>query len=348
MLFQTKANKSSASLWMGITFVLGLVFIGILIYAFQPKGTTPPLITDSSTQIAQHLKITFVHNAKDPGQQEKIKTFLTILVDPKNGLKSTVIDDTWVDASSSEGQEIIKTADAKYLPVAFFGTEVERHPQFESIKTYLQKIGDRYFFHLRPLEQLKTPPFAGLPYRGIAPEKAKVVIVEFGSFTCHFCRQMEWEEDDTGALKPGVVPKILQAYGDKVSFVYKHFDRSGIDSMLAQASECANEQKKFWEFHDVLFKEQPTFLKNLQASTDVQKDLSTYLQTVTTKLGLNAQNFQQCLTSGKYAKSIQDSTAEATDYGVEGTPGFFVGSKYYEGATDYATMKGYVDEAMKN
>ena len=104
-------------------------------------------------------------------------------------------------------------------------------------------------------------------------EDAKVTIVEYSSFSCGYCNRVRTTLD-----------QILETYPDDVKIVYKHFNRGGTDSVTAQAAECAGDQGKFWEMHDMIFDE--------GASGDVKgyaKDI-----------GLNANSFAECLDSGKY------------------------------------------------
>lgn len=77
---------------------------------------------------------------------------------------------------------------------------------------------------------------------------APVTIVEFSDFQCPFCSRAH-----------PTVKQVLESYGDKVTFVYKHFPLISIHPRAqksAEAAECAKDQGKFWEFHDQLFENQ--------------------------------------------------------------------------------------------
>lgn len=92
----------------------------------------------------------------------------------------------------------------------------------------------------------KTIDIGNSPVRGNA--KAQVVIVEFSDFQCPFCKQAN-----------PIVQQVMKEYGDKVKLIYKHLPLTSIHpnaQIGAEAAECANEQKKFWQFHDVLFNNQ--------------------------------------------------------------------------------------------
>ncbi|MEK7125324.1 MAG: DsbA family protein, partial [Patescibacteria group bacterium] len=76
--------------------------------------------------------------------------------------------------------------------------------------------------------------------------KSSIVLEEFSDFQCPAC----------GAAQP-TVSQILKTYGDKIAFSYRHFPLLSIHAnafSAALASECANDQGKFWEYHDLLFK----------------------------------------------------------------------------------------------
>ncbi|MBS3055775.1 MAG: thioredoxin domain-containing protein [Candidatus Aenigmarchaeota archaeon] len=85
-----------------------------------------------------------------------------------------------------------------------------------------------------------------LPPRGNS--SSNVVVVEFSDFQCPFCKRAE-----------PTIKKILSDYGDKIKFVYMDFPLTQIHRFAdraANAARCANEQGKFWEYHDILFDRQ--------------------------------------------------------------------------------------------
>jgi len=83
------------------------------------------------------------------------------------------------------------------------------------------------------------------PARVRGNPKAPVMIVEFSDYQCPYCHQVE-----------PTVKEVLTKYGDKVSLSYRDFPLTAIHPqamMAAEASRCALEQGKFWEYHDQLF-----------------------------------------------------------------------------------------------
>jgi len=155
---------------------------------------------------------------------------------------------------------------------------------------------------------------------------AKVTLVEFSDFECPYC------EKHTPTLE-----RILAEYGNDVRLVYKHYPLRDIHpnaQKAAEASECAAEQGKFWEYHDVLFDNQPTGL-----STDKFKQWAV-------TLGLNAQQFNTCLDSSKYADKVQADVTEGGSKGVNGTPATFVNGELISGSVPFDQFKTKIDAIL--
>ena len=89
----------------------------------------------------------------------------------------------------------------------------------------------------------------------------------------------------------------------------------------ALASECANEQGNFWEFHNILFEEQNSWRQN-----EPNLAISAFKQFAKT-LNLDQEKFDSCLDSGKYSDEIYSDVDDGRDYVVSGTPTFFIGNE---------------------
>lgn len=139
---------------------------------------------------------------------------------------------------------------------------------------------------------------------------AQVTIVEFGDYQCHQC--YNWFHNTK--------PSIFQNYVDtgKVNFVFVDFAFLGRDSSKAsQASYCAEDQGKYWEYHNQLYNAQESQIDNGWANSE-------RLKAFAFSLGLDMELFESCLDSGKYAKRVQYNIAEAKKFSVTGTPTFFI------------------------
>lgn len=165
----------------------------------------------------------------------------------------------------------------------------------------------------------------------LGEDNAKVTVIEFADFQCPFCGK--WFTESGSSL--------IKEYVDtgKVKLYYRHFAFLGEESnWAAEASNCANDQGKFWEFHDFLFKNQQG--ENQGAFT---KDK---LKGFAANLGLNTSTFNSCLDQGKYTKAVTDDTAAGQAAGVSGTPTVFVNGQTIVGAQPYNVLKALIDQEL--
>lgn len=142
--------------------------------------------------------------------------------------------------------------------------------------------------------------------------------------------------------------RIVDEYGDKVAWVYRHFPLDSIHSKAraeAVATECAAElggNDAFWQFTDRFFELTPS---------NNRTDIATVLPQIAREIGLNEQQFTTCLASGKYDDHIQANLDNGIATGGNGTPWSIVvtanGKKYpLSGAQSYATVKQLIDLAL--
>ncbi len=155
-------------------------------------------------------------------------------------------------------------------------------------------------------------------------ENSKVTIVEFSDFECPFC----------GRVNP-TIQSLIQEYGDNLRVAYKHFPLSFHPNAepAANASECAAEQGKFKEYHDVLFVNQTAL-----STSDLKK--------YAVDIGLNAEQFNGCLDSSKYASKVSAQFSEGSQVGVSGTPTFFINGTRLVGAQPLSNFKAVIDPLM--
>ncbi len=155
--------------------------------------------------------------------------------------------------------------------------------------------GENPAYNLPPAER----PVLGNP-------NASIVVEEFSDFQCPACR----------SAAP-VVKGIVNKYKDKIKFVYRHFPLLSIHPRAydaALASECANDQGKFWQYHDLLFANQPNFKKD---------QLIGYAR----DLGLNESEFSACLQSRARKEVVDADLNKAKELNLNSTPTFIVNGK---------------------
>jgi protein-disulfide isomerase len=121
---------------------------------------------------------------------------------------------------------------------------------------------------------------------------------------------------------------------------YQHFAFLGDESFwAAEASECAADQDKFWEYHDYLFINQ-----NGENQGAFVKD---NLKRFAADLGLDTALFNTCLDSGKYAEAIQTQTAASQSLGVRSTPAFVINGQPLVGAQPFDVFQQYIEAQLK-
>ncbi|HEU4627686.1 MAG TPA: DsbA family protein [Steroidobacteraceae bacterium] len=137
----------------------------------------------------------------------------------------------------------------------------------------------------------------------LGPEHAPVTVVEYGDFECPNCKQAA-----------PAVELLLERFEEKVRFAYRHLPLVDVHPhamAAAQAAECAGEQGKFWEMHDLLFAHQDHL---------GSKALHGYAE----QLGLDMARFTAEMDDEVYLQRVREHIHSGLASGVRGTPGFFV------------------------
>lgn len=166
-------------------------------------------------------------------------------------------------------------------------------------------------------------------------DNAKVTMIEFSDFECPFCKS--YFDQTLSQIKKDYVDKGL------VKLYYRHFPLDFHPAAMPSslASECANEQNKFWEYHDKIFAEQD---KIAGKTTDV---ITAQLKLFAQELGLNTSRFDSCLDNAKFQANVDTDLADGRTAGVSGTPTFFINGNRIVGAQPYASFKALIDEELK-
>lgn len=234
-------------------------------------------------------------------------------------------------AATVAAQEGSSTADLKKDIDALKATLSGIQKDLQDIKTLLQA---------RPTQP--PPPAESVvldignrPTRGQAT--AKVTLIEFSDYQCPFCGrhtrdthpQLEKEYIATGKVRQVFLDLPLEA-------IHKNAFKA------AEVARCAGEQGKYWEMHDRLFTNQAT-LDQWNAHAEA--------------VGLKQDQFDSCLTSGKFATEIRKDLVQAQAAGVTGTPGFFLALtdpastkvktlRRISGAQPFANFKAQIDALL--
>ena len=178
----------------------------------------------------------------------------------------------------------------------------------------------------------QTPVAQGVVGEGTAwgPADAPVKIVNYSNFGCGHCRNF--------ALNQG--RQLRQEYEPtgQVRFEFKQFELGDAStSDAAAASECAADQGRFWDYHDILFTQQGTSANPFTRSA---------LKQYGAQLNLDTASFNRCIDSGEHADEVHQDSQEGLAQGVEGTPTFFINGEMLVGDVPYETFKDTVDAAL--
>jgi len=162
----------------------------------------------------------------------------------------------------------------------------------------------------------------------IGAENASVVMVEYSDFQCPFC----------GSFYADAEKQIIETYVDtgKVKFIYKHFPLTRTHAYAqkaAEASECAAEQGKFWEYHNMLFENQNSLYL-------------TSLKSYAATLGLNTTQFDTCLDSGAMQQRVSNDYNEGVSRGVGSTPTFFINDIKIDGARSFSAYQSVIENQL--
>lgn len=125
----------------------------------------------------------------------------------------------------------------------------------------------------------------------------------------------------------------------RVRFTFRHFAFIGDESRrAAEASECANEQGRFWDYYSKVFEE--------QAGENVGAFSQENLKRFAAELDLDTGQFNQCLDSGRYSAKVQQETTQGQQEGVRGTPAVFVNGRLIERGGDYPVLRAAIEAAL--
>ena len=183
-----------------------------------------------------------------------------------------------------------------------------------------------FIFWPRPQSEPVSPArLADDPSLG--PTSAPVTIVEYADFGCPSCRA--WH-------KAGILEQIRAQYGDQVRFVWRDFPVITPKSpKAAEAAQCAYDQGKFWEYHDLLFARAPA----LGVS-----DLKVYAA----DLGLDRSRFDQCLDSGTHRETVRRDWQDAEAHGFRGTPSFLINNQPLVGPPTTEILRQRIDAILSS
>jgi protein-disulfide isomerase len=273
------------------------------------------------------------HQIKDRALQQLIRQKLLEREAAKRGLTTEKLLEQEVDAKSPEPSEA--EVEAFYLaqkdrinqPLANVRAQIAAALK----RAKSDKRREEFLDSLRRTAEVNVflrPPKTEVafdPSRLLGDPKAPVTIVEFSDFECPFCTRVQ-----------PTLKELLAKYQGRVRLSYRDFPLREMHpkaQSAAEASRCAGEQGKFWEYHDALFADR-TKLDPAGLAENAKK------------LGLDAKQFEACLSGGKFKDKVEADIQEGSRAGVSGTPAFFINGVFLNGAQPKAEFEKIIEAEL--
>lgn len=346
----TKArNKSRFSWWGVLALLLVVTFGAILLYENNtdfrfnsnkllnslglsklPTEGSGPAVVSAEPFV---MKMTIVYDKDHPVMKTSIEAYLKNL---ETNLENTKVSPVWLDKNEAAGQALITKLNAKYLPLFTTEASIVKHPQYALFSGVIKQNNGEYQLESEGMEYLEIPTVGAARYIGANPATAKVVIIEYSSMSCGYCKAMH-----------SILEKVVDTYGSQLSLVIKHYDRGGVDSLLGQAVECAADQNRIRPMLTTMYEKQSDVFSTLQTAENPQEAVYEIIKTMATEAGADGAKVVACVKAETYKDKIAADSKEGALFGVMGTPAFFINKTFVGGATDEATFMKLVDEALK-
>ena len=359
----SEREKEPNNTWMVVSIILGILIVLLVIsigivYTNQGDNATQDNNNNNNNENEQ-VDLT---NDND-------KTKLLIIEDPEcancqvdlfaSQVKENLVPDLEyekINYESSQAQEIISQLDVNQVPVYLFSSNFDQRDDWEELKGAFIPINvsGSEFYMLNPqfipnkimIEEPEITESAVI----IGDENAPVTIMEFTDFECPFCAIAEGNDKLVAEFTSGnrtytpPIPKIMEEYVEsgevKIVFYNMPIAQLHPKSRTAHlAALCANEQNKFEEYSRILWDDR----SNWTSLSDRVPKYKEYAK----DLDLDTSQFNECLDNRKYDSQIDQEQALAREYGVSGTPAFFVGRTFISGAQDFSVFKNLIEAELE-
>lgn len=229
---------------------------------------------------------------------------------------------TDLDVNNFYDQNKARIQGAKEQVIPQIKAYLQQQNEASAKQTFFKELRSKYKVEFL-VEPIRVDVAATGPVRGAAD--APVTIVEFSDFQCPYCSR----------LVP-TLEQVQQKYTNQVRLVFRQFPLTIHPNApkAAEAALCANEQGKFWQMHDAMFQDQ----QGLAVDGLKAKAVS---------IGLDANQFNQCLDSGKFAAAVKSDIDAGEAAGVNSTPAMFINGRFVLGAVPIEQITSVIDDELQ-
>ncbi|MCW9053039.1 MAG: DsbA family protein [Motiliproteus sp.] len=198
----------------------------------------------------------------------------------------------------------------------------EQHQKEQQLLAKLINLNELSLNLSEPKAPFVTVNTEGYPSKG--PADAKVTLVEFADYQCPHCKTAHQ-----------VLAEVMPQYLDRVRYVFMDFpiNRSGISRKISEAAICADQQGKFWQYHDQAFQQQESL--TLESALTIAEELQ-----------LDMESFTACYHNERTALKVKQSEQQAIKAGVTGTPSFILNGKKLALQDFRTSLPRHLDEAL--
>ncbi|MEJ1929042.1 thioredoxin domain-containing protein [Nostoc sp. NIES-2111] len=187
--------------------------------------------------------------------------------------------------------------------------QMQKQKEYQKYQKKLKEFAEEAKNH--PSEVIGTSPTTG-------SIEGKILLIEFSDFQCPYCAQAS-----------SVLKQFLSKHQQEVTLIYKHFPITSIHSEAmpaAKAAWAAEQQGKFWEYHEALFKQQKRLNEGLYRN-------------IAKSLGLNIEKFDKDRLGEAANSAIQQDIDMVNQLGINSTPFFIMGSENFAGVLSLDDME---------
>ncbi|RLC38906.1 hypothetical protein DRH27_01080 [Candidatus Falkowbacteria bacterium] len=181
---------------------------------------------------------------------------------------------------------------------------------------------DPYITKVPSLKDMLAGPIISARDPSKGADAPQVTIIEFSDFECEFCQQQE-----------KVLERIVDEYKDKVKLIWKDYPDANSESASyksAVAARCAQEQDKFWPYHDLLYQN----TKSLSGELFIN---------IADSINLDSDLFKKCLNQGEAEELVRENIEEANALDINGIPFIFINDQEVMGEISFEDLERIVN-----